>query len=388
MDASLPPSPHLGTALLGGGARAAYQVGVLTWIAEHLPQVTLPLIAGVSAGSANAMAVASRGTLGEAATTLREAWRRLNPEEIFDTFPSGKSYSMFGCIREMLHRAGTSETCFPGLFDDRPIRRFVSSCTHFSGLNANVFSGRLQAVALTASAYDSGKSVTFFQGHASLKGWTRDHGAGIPTSLGLQHIMASGAIPILFPPVRIGGHLFGDGNVRQQFPLSPLVRLGADRILVIDPGPARQSVLARGAARGSLAETFGLLLDSLVVDRIEADAARLREINDTLDCRQRLPERESRRRIELLLLRPARDVGAIAAALGPPRSRTLRLFSRAAGGWDERVAGLLSYLWVDRRFTDQLFDLGYADAGMRQVEIHHFFSGAASLGAPSSRLAG
>src|SRR5690349_14661340 len=100
----------LGTALLGGGARAAYQVGVLTRISEQLPEATFPLIAGVSAGAANAMAVASLGPLGESLEKLREGWRRLSAEEIFDTFPSGTSYSLFGCLREMVRRAGTSES--------------------------------------------------------------------------------------------------------------------------------------------------------------------------------------------------------------------------------------------------------------------------------------
>jgi NTE family protein len=292
---------------------------------------------------------------------------------------------VFGCFQELLRRAGTSPATFPGLFDDRPIRRFVSSCASFAGLAANISSGRLHAVALTASSYDNGKSVTFFQGQAALKGWTRDHGSGVEAALTLNHIMASGAIPILFPPVRIGGRLFGDGNVRQQFPLSPLVRLGADRILVVDPGPVSQSVPTQGSARGSIAETFGLLLDSMVVDRIETDVARLREINETLGCRPRTPEGKSHRPIDLLLIRPGRDLAALAASLGPPRSRMLRLFARAAGGWDERVAGLLSYLWVDPRFTDRLFDQGYADARDRGDEIEHFLSPANS---PTSRMAG
>lgn len=386
MSAPVRPDPLLGTALLGGGARAAYQVGVLTGIAEHLRGTALPLVAGVSAGAANAMAVASSADLEEATARLREGWRRLNPDEIFDAFPSGSSHSVFGCLREMARRAGSPEDTFQGLFDDRPIRRFVSGCTNFPQLQANVARGRLHAVALTSSSYDTGKSVTFFQGHPSLREWTCNHGSGLPAVLSLPHIMASGAIPILFPPVRIGRGLFGDGNVRQQFPLSPLLRLGADRILVIDPGPASRSVVTPGGARGTLAETFGLLLDSMVVDRIETDVARLRDINESLDGGRRTPE--GRRRTELLLIRPKVDVGEIAAEFGPPRSRSLRLMSRIAGGWDARVAGLLSYLWVDRRFTDRLMDLGYVDARERHGEIERFLKPTLSAETPPSRLAG
>jgi NTE family protein len=388
MSGSVGSKPLLGTALLGGGARAAYQVGVLTWLAEHLPAAHLPLVAGVSAGAANAMALASMESLGESVARLRRGWQRLSDEEIFDSFPSGRSYSVFGCLREAVRRVQGSRGTFAGLFDDRPIRRFVSSCTSFTGLDANVLSGRLHAVALTASSYNTGKSVTFFQGRPLLESWTRSHGSGVATRLTLNHIMASGAIPFLFPPIRIGDDLFGDGNVRQQFPLSPLVRLGADRILVVDPGPPTQSVLRRGRARGSLAETFGLLLDSMVVDRIESDVARLQEINETLDCARRSKGGDPRRRIDLLLIRPRADVGSIAASLGPPRSRTLRLFGRAAGGWDERVAGLLSYLWVDRRFTDRLFDLGYTDARERGEELGRFLSPMATPGTPAFREAG
>lgn len=380
--------PLLGTALLGGGARAAYQVGVLTWISEHLPEVSLPLVAGVSAGAANAVAVASLGSLQEAVAALREGWQRLNSEEIFDTFPSGRTYSVLGCVNELIRRTGSSQAAFAGLFDDRPIRRFVCSCARFSGLDASVSSGRLHAVALTASSYDSGKSVTFFQGRPTLEAWSGDHGSGVATMLSLNHIMASGAIPILFPPVRIGGGFYGDGNVRQQFPLSPLLRLGADRLLVIDPGPVAQSVPTDGAARGSLAESFGLLLDSMVVDRIETDVARLREINESLGSKPRTPGGRVRRPIDLLLIRPAIDLGAIAASLGPPRSRTLRFFSRMAGGWDERIAGLLSYLWVDRRFTDRLFEQGYADARTREEELRSFLACADRTDSPLTRIAG
>ena len=388
MSAPGRPVPLLGTALLGGGARAAYQVGVLTWISDHLPRTTLPLIAGVSAGAANAMAAASLESLAEATATLRQSWRRLNPEEIFDTFPSGRSYSLFGCLREFVRRTGSSQTTFPGFFDDRPIRRFVSTCTNFAGVEANLLSGRLHAVALTSSSYDTGRSVTFFQGRSSLENWTRSHGSGVATRLTLSHVMASGAIPLLFPPVRIGDGLYGDGNVRQQFPLSPLIRLGAERLLVVDPGPASQSVFTRGSARGSIAETFGLLLDSMVVDRIEADVARLEEINRSLGYGHRTKDREARRHIEFLLIRPAVDLGTIAASLGPPRSRTLRLFSRAIGGWDERVAGLLSYLWVDRRFTDRLFDLGYSDAAERRKQLDQFLAPTTEEENPAPRLAG
>jgi NTE family protein len=388
MSAPLRTDPLTGTALLGGGARAAYQVGVLAWLSEHLPELPMPLVAGVSAGAANAMAVASLGSLGETVEKLRAGWRTLNDEEIFDTFPSGRSYSLFGCLREYVRRTGGAGTAFAGLFDDRPIRKFVSSCTSFAGLEANVSSGRLHAVALTASSYDSGKSVTFFQGRPSLENWTRSHGSGVATQLRTTHIMASGAIPILFPPVRIGDGLFGDGNVRQQFPLSPLIRLGADRILVVDPGPASQSVRSRGGARGTIPETFGLLLDSMVVDRIESDVARLEEINELLACGYRSRKGAARRRIDFLLIRPKVDVGGIAAALGPPRSRTLRLFSRLAGGWDDRVAGLLSYLWVDRRFTDRLFELGYADARDRRLELEDFLRPPALTHTPPTRIAG
>ena len=385
------PGPHsrlLGTALLGGGARAAYQVGVLTWISERLPRASLPLIAGVSAGAANAMGVASSRTLPEATAMLREHWQKLNPEAIFDAFPGGQSYSILGCLREVLRRTASSQVMFPGMFDDRPIRRFVASCANFDGLAANVSSERLHAVALTASSFNTGKSVTFFQGRSSLQNWTRDHGSGVATVLTLDHIMASGAIPFLFPPVRIGDDLLGDGNVRQQFPLSPLLRLGADRILVVDPGPASQSVQTRGAATGSVAETFGLLLDSMVVDRIETDVMRIRQINDGMDCERRSTGGEPHRRIDLLIIRSAADIGAMAARLGPPRSRTLRLFSRAAGGWDDRVAGLLSYLWVDPRFTSRLFDLGYADARERGKEIEHFLSPSLRAETPMAKAAG
>ncbi len=361
-------------ALLGGGARAAYQVGVLTWIAERMPHCSFPLISGVSAGAANAIGIAGAENLGEAVTILRENWRQLDPAEIFDAFPSGRDYSIFGCFREIVRRHRNSNGTFQGMFNDAPIRKFVSACSRFPRIQANLEAGSLHAVALTATSFDTGKSVTFFQGRSSLPNWARDHGTGVRTTLTLDHIMASGAIPILFPAVRIGDGLYGDGNVRQQYPLSPVVRLGADQILVIDPGPWSRSVSTRGPARGSIAETFGLLLDSMVVDRIEADLSRLRRINEALAESPGSRETRGRRPIGHLLIRPTADLGTLAASLGPPRCRTIRLMARSAGGWDERVAGLLNYLWVDRRFTDRLFDLGYGDARDRAEEIDSFLA--------------
>ncbi|MBI3856790.1 MAG: patatin-like phospholipase family protein [Planctomycetes bacterium] len=378
----------MGTALLGGGARAAYQVGVLALIADRLPRLPLPLIAGVSAGAANAMGLAGGEQLGDAVANLRESWRRLDPTEIFDMFPSGRGYSILGLLRECIRQAHDSHGTFKGLFDDRPIRRFVSRCASLTGVEENLVSGRLTAVALTASSYDTGKSVTFFQGLPSLAGWTRDHGIGVAASLTMDHIMASGALPLLFSPVRIGDGLYGDGNVRQQYPLSPLIRLGAERILVIDPGPSRQSVPSPGPARGSIAETFGILLDSMVVDRIEADLSRIREINHALAAGPGSSEMLNRRLIDLLVIRPTIDVGTLAASLGPPRCRMLRLAARAAGGWNERVAGLLSYLWVDPRFTDRLYDLGYADARTRWEEMEFFLTRPSRISVPDSRAAG
>jgi NTE family protein len=292
-------------------------------------------------------------------------------------------------IQELMRRSGGSQGPFQGLFNDKPIRRFVSRCAPLPGIAANLASGRLDTVALTASSYDTGKSVSFFQARSDRHEWSLDHGVGVATTLTLDHVMASGAIPLLFPPVRSGSGLYGDGNVRQQFPLSPLIRLGAERILVIDPGPAHQSVETRGTATGSLAETLGMILDSMVVDRIETDVARLREINALLAAGCGPGWTPRRRPIDCLLIRPTRSLGSVAVGLGPPRCRTLRLLARAAGGWDERVAGLFSYLWVDRRFTDCLFDLGYQDARERHQEIEAFLASPARPEAPSTpRMAG
>lgn len=378
----------IGVALLGGGARAAYQVGVLTRVAEGAKNLHFPLIAGVSAGAANAVGVSGSANLEEAVEVLRKEWKRLDPAAIFDSFPSGRTHSIFGCVREAVSPSHSVNGTFLGFFDDRPIREFVSRCSNFDGIQANLAAGRLRAVALTASSYDTGKSVTFYQGQKDLRDWSRTLSMGVSTHLTVDHLMASGAIPLLFPPVRIGDGLYGDGNVRQQFPLAPLIHLGADRIFVVDPGPSRQSVQSRGPSRGTLADTMGLLLDSMIVDRIESDIDRLEEINERTGSEKRSWNSHPYRRIGLLLLRPSKDPGLLATALGPPRSRTLRFIIRAAGGWNERVAALMSYLWVDPRFTDQLFDLGYSDAQDRWKEIEGFLRPARESESSTTRVAG
>ena len=370
--------------LSGGGARGAYQVGVLRQIARQHPEFSFPIITGVSAGAINAAFIAShREDLAEATEQLAQRWSTLSTSTVMRTdVPSllGNALRIAGTVV-----TGGARIAPPtrGLVNTKPLRRFLETLVKPQNIEANIRDGRLQALAVSATSYRTGDSVTFVQGPPDTAMWNRFRRRSHADRIGVDHVLASAAIPLFFPAWRVEGEYFGDGSLRQPYPLAPAVHLGADRVLAVssrfintphvddsEPGPYP-----------STARILGLMLNSIFLDQLDADAERLERVNQILQRvdpkqRWRLPERE----VELLVLRPSRDIGRMAALYERKLPRALRHLVRGLGTRRGSGSDLLSYLLFVPEFLSDLIELGERDADLNRARISRFVEGCAPDG--------
>jgi len=374
---------RLALVLPGGGARSAYQVGVIKALAEIMPRqspVPFPILCGTSAGAINAAALAAGAFhFREAAVSLERVWRNFRSDQVFrvDTLTM---------IRAGLHwllalASGGWLTKPPrSLLDNSPLRQLLEWSVNFARVRQALDAGVIEALSITATGYWSARSVSFFEGRGPAGQWSRVWREGQPAEITLDHLMASAAIPFLFPPVHMQGEYFGDGAMRQVTPLSPAVRLGAERLLVVGvrtstrPGP----VLPVPAAP-TFGQIFGFMLDTLFMDGLYADLERLESINDLLS---RLPScREGQgprglRRIDAMVIVPRDDFADIAARHAAEIPRTLRALLRTMGANNPGGRKLLSYLLFESGYTRELIRIGYRDAMERRDAIEAFITGA------------
>ncbi len=367
--------PKLAIVLSGGGARAAYQAGVLQAIAEWQPEgSSLPftVVTGTSAGAINAAALAAGAQDFRGATTrLRGLWSKLYAKNIYRTDAmhlagSGARW-LISFIPAWRHRRPAS------LLDNAPLARFLKRAVPWAGVQAALDSGTLDALAITAMSYRSGMSVTFCQARTEIELWQRSQRIGVRATLGVQHLLASSAIPFVFPPAAIDGEFFGDGSVRQVAPTSPALHLGADRILVI--GVGRSSVrpdATVSAAPPSMAQIGGQVLASIFTDALGTDLEKVRLVNTAV--RQIPLDRLSSspvplRDVELCTVTPSIVLEDIALNHVDELPRTIRSLLRGVGGTHPGGAGLLSYLLFAPGFCNALISLGRADATAKRAEI-------------------
>jgi len=351
--------------LTGGGARAAYQVGVLAAIVDRGGGNGFSILTGASAGAINAAYLAAhRGTFREAIQGLRTQWSQLTADIIYGS-RTPTFVRLLARWLEALAMGGRQET--PGgrgVFDTRGLREFLADAIDFGGIERNISLGRLKAIGLTATSYSSGQTVTYIEGGEHVPLWHRSNRLAVRSRLTLDHLMASSAIPLIFPAVRLGRGYFGDGSVRQTFPLSPAIHLGAERILAIGtrsiPVPAQDPTSPE--TYPSAAQSLGLLLDSVFMDHLDADAEVLESMNRLVSTSQNA-DTDSRafRRVEFLLFRPSRDLGDIARECADGLPRAIRSLARSIGAERRGGAEFLSYLLFDPVFTSRLVDLGFED---------------------------
>ena len=367
--------------LPGGGARAAYQVGFLRWVADNIPAAHFPIVTGVSAGAINATFLAAfRGPLTAAVDHLCALWRHLTAERVFRTDgPSlGGLVARWG-IRLIAGGASLAPTV-QGLVDTSPLREtladvFAAPDGRIRGIAENVAEGRLWALALLTSHYGTGQSVVWTQGR-DLREWERPDRRSRNTALTLDHVLASSALPLFFPAVRLPDGWHGDGGIRLTAPFSPALHLGANRILAVstryggsgtgdDSGPGHHPPPMQIA---------GQLLDAVFLDDLDRDAIELERINRLL--REVAPEkRRGMRPIQLLVIRPSVDISRLAAEYEPRLPRVFRHMVRGLGSREVKSSDLLSLLTFEPEYLMRLMRLGEADAAAHAERIRSLLCG-------------
>jgi NTE family protein len=376
----------LGLVLTGGGARAAYQVGALRALAEiaDFGRTPFRVLAGVSAGAINAAFLATRADDFRAATAeLWALWHDLDASKVFRTDVGRLAGLGTRWLRDLSLGGVLGAGTINYLLDTAPLRAFLGERLKVARIAEHLASGRLRGLAVTATNYLTGTAVSFYDGAADIQPWVRSSRIGVRAEIRLEHVLASAAIPLFFPPVPIGGAPYGDGCVRMTAPTSPAIHLGADRLIAIGIRYARtgaQTVLLNEELhqdRVSLAEIAGVLLNAVFLDSLEADLELLERINQAVGFvppgeRGRMPERL--RPLAALALRPSQDLGRLAGDQYDELPRTLRYLLRGIGatgasGWD-----LLSYLAFEPGYVDRLLELGYRDTIAREAEIAAFLA--------------
>jgi len=370
----------LSLVLSGGGARGAYQVGVLRRIAEMRPDLPFPVLVGSSVGSINVSYIGSRSDrFATAVDALAQLWATLTVDRIYRTDTLSLSRIGLQWLRELTGGGHLVGTRARSLLDTTPLQRLLAEHLHLRNIRPFIERGLLRAVTVIATSYTTGQSVSFVQGHSGISPWSRSRRVAVLTDLGTEHVLASCAIPFIFPAVRVGDAHYGDGNVRLSNPFSPAAKLGASRILAVSlrhpKNPAEASVpLFRGYP--PLAQVAGVLMNSVFLDSFDDDVAQLVRVNSLLS-RTSLElsgseEEPGLRRIQLLVVAPSRDLGRLAGEHAHRFPPVVRWLLRGLGAGETQSADLVSYLLFDRSYTQPLLELGYADAAARTSAIERF----------------
>jgi NTE family protein len=363
----IPEARHLGLVLTGGGARSAYQVGVLKGIADLLRRGSacpFPIITGTSAGAVSAVALASDAAhFRRSVFAIERVWRDFRVHQVF----KADAVSM---LRSGLHwflaflTGGWLVQPPHSLFDNSPLWELLRTHLHFDGIPRSLYKTHLHAIGISATCYGDADSVTFFAAEPGAEPWKRVYRKGVRATLTLDHLMASLAIPFLFRPVLLNDAYYGDGAMRQTSPLSPAILLGAKRLLIIgvnDPVPTGAPPL-RPPIEPTFSQMFGFMLDSLFMDTMNASLERVNRYNESADMKP----------IDTLVIMPSRDVNEVARRHVDELPRALRTLLRALGAHNSPNSLLLSYLLFERGFTREMIDMGYEDAKARSAEIRDF----------------
>lgn len=387
------PTDELAFLLDGGGARGAYQVGVLRWIARHYPTLRVPILTGVSAGAVNTAHLASHhGTFRQSVAELTGLWQQLTLENVFRLSAPTLAWNVtrWGArlVSGGLLRGSRSGT--RAFLDASPLREYLEeafACVNgdITGIDYNLRREALRAVAISTTNYSTGQAVVWVQGKG-VRPWRRPGRHAVHTDrLTVDHVMASCAIPLFFPAVKIGRSWYGDGGLRLAAPLSPALHLGAQRILAIStryeaPGSGRRKKTVIGYP--SPAVVFGTMLNAIFLDLIDQDAERLKRFNELLS---KVPpaEREGMRIIDFVSIRPSRDIGRLARKYEPQLPRAFRFLSRGLGTRESASPDLLSMLLFIPEYMNRLMEVGEADAERHAEELTRLLESRASSAAGS-----
>ena len=375
-------STDLGLAMTGGGARAAYQVGVLRYICKHFDDFHPPIITGVSAGAINAVYLAAySGRFDEAVEHLTDLWIHLTADKVFRT---DSRYFLANFLRWGLRlvlggkRVGGRR---PSLLDNAPLRRMLEkrlnskSTEPIAGIRQNIEQGRLRVLGITGTNYGTGISTTWVQGHAG-EHWRRPRRRSENAQITIEHVMASTALPLVFPAVKIDDGWHGDGGIRSIAPLSPAMHLGAKRIIAISTRfQGRQTSPEESVISGyvPVAQIAGILLDSMFLDLLDYDAANMNRINEVYD-EISAASRAHYKKARVLILRPSEDLGKLASEYEITLPQPFRYLTRGLGTRDTESPDSLSLLMFQPDYLRYLIDLGERDARRHAGQIAEFLN--------------
>ena len=372
--------PRAGLVLTGGGARAAYQVGVVKAVRDILGNPVknpFPILCGTSAGAINAATLAAfADNFTRAVGNLLEVWEHMRCELVYRTDVASilrRGVSWLAAMTWVSRQNPIS------LLDNAPLRDMLEKTMPFERIQQHIDAGALYAVCVTASGYTSGQSVSFFQGGSGLEGWERNQRIGAGVMLKIEYLMASAALPFIFPAVKVHREYFGDGSMRQIAPVSPALHLGADRVLIVGTGrQTADQARARSNIYPSLAQIAGHALNSIFLDSLAVDIERLERINRTVQLIPRDKLEESNvmlRPVKVLFITPSQPIERIAARFVHDLPRSVRFILRPTGALSRSGSNLASYLLFEESFCRALIDLGYLDTMGREAEVKEFFSG-------------
>lgn len=363
--------------LTGGGARAAYQVGVLAAVRELRGRRAgnpFPILCGTSAGAINAAALAvfSR-SFNHAVSRIEHIWRNLHVDHIY----RADAPALLGSIGRwgLALTTGWAVRQTPrSLLDNTPLRGLLTRVLDFSEIGRAIQRGHLRALSITASGYASGESLAFCEAASDIQPWRRTHRMGVRACIGVDHLMASSALPFVFPAVHIHREFFGDGSMRQLAPVSPAIHLGADRIMVVGAGRLAEEVRQRTEDYPSPAQIAGHAMSSIFLDTLAVDLERLDRINQSVAVMtaEQLRASAKLKPIETLVILPSRRLDAIAGRHRQALPRMLRTVLRSLGAMRSEGSALLSYLLFEPAFTGALIELGYEDTMARRGEVSDF----------------
>ena len=370
----------IGLILTGGGARAAYQVGVLKAIAEFLPRRAhspFQVISGSSAGALNAVTLAVNARqFRRGVKYLLGIWTNAKVQDIYRSDVLGvfanSTRWLAGLVLSVL---GINRMNRVSLLDNSPLTVFLEETLPCEKIQESIDAGVLHALSITASGYGSGQSVTFYQGVAGIEPWKRTRRLGMEARIGIEHLLASSAIPFIFPAVHINREYFGDGSVRQIAPISSSLHLGADKVMVMGAWHAddEEERRSRTESYPTLAQIAGHALDSIFLDGLEVDLERVQRINETVELiPEELRAATDMRHIDVLVITPSQPLEKIAERHIAQLPWTIRLLLRSVGVMQRSGANLVSYLLFEKHYCRALIELGYQDALKRRDEIEKF----------------
>lgn len=373
-------TPKIGLVLTGGGARAAYQVGVLRAISEFLPDAghnPFPVICGTSAGAINAASLAvSADNFAQGVHELEAVWANFHVGQIYRADWQGATGNALKCVTSLLSRKYGKHHAV-SLLDNAPLKALIKDRFPFGNIQRAINKGTLHAFGITVSGYSSRESVTFFQAAKGVRPWKRAQRIGLTGRIGVKHLMASSAIPFIFPAVKINREYFGDGSMGQLAPISPALHLGADKVLII--GVQKTSRLPAERVSSSdyppLAQIAGHVMNSIFVDSLEIDLERLQRINRTIGLipTHKLVENNVLLRpIESMVISPSAEINDIAQQYAHTVPTLMRFIYRSIGALGPKGSAMLSYVLFESLFCRALIDLGYRDTVRQKSAVLAF----------------